>query len=248
MHGGHGYGEPARRLRTISRQHWAWKAVITPRMFLSRLLLCFVVFQASAVMAQEMVLEPKRLHLGKPGQFEWDFVQGALRWMRKGWRCAFRRKPTQSEHTLRIWQRDVKLGWPVLLNGRKLGTLTASETALECVLAVPADVLREGENVLLIEAPAQLDDIEVGPVFTALPVSEVIGGASIDVTVTDAANDGPLPSAHHADAKRWHAAAAARSSGGRGGRVSVGVVYTRNGRSHAVCAAGRLSAACGAWF
>jgi hypothetical protein len=199
-------------------------------MFFTRLLLCFVVFHVSVVMAQEMVLEPKRLHLGRPGQFEWDFFKerpvDAERL-----EVRFQAKANTTEHTLRIWQRDVKLGWPVLLNGRKIGTLTNSETAQECVLAVPTGVLREGENVLRIEAPAQLDDIEVGPViFTALPVSEVIGGASIEVTVTDAANDGPLPSRitlTRPDGTLQPLIAAPV------GEVAarVGVVYTKNGRA-----------------
>jgi hypothetical protein len=100
------------------------------------------------------------------------------------------------------------------------------------VFAVVEDAadVRDGDDGRF-EAPAQLDDIEVGPViFTALPVSEVIGGASIEVTVTDAANDGPLPSRitlTRPDGTLQPLIAAPV------GEVAarVGVVYTRNGRA-----------------
>jgi hypothetical protein len=132
--------------------------------------------------AQDVVLEPQTLHLGKAGQFEWDIFKGrpvdAERLERR-----FQAKANSAEHTLRIWQRDVKLGWPIMLNGRRIATLTTAETALECVIALPPGSLRDGENVLVIDAPPGLDDIEVGPVFLhAEPVNDVIGGATLQVT------------------------------------------------------------------
>ncbi|OYW30916.1 MAG: hypothetical protein B7Z47_02710 [Chthoniobacter sp. 12-60-6] len=145
------------------------------------------------VSAQDVALESRRLHLGKSAQYEWEvFKNRPVDAERLELR--FEAKANEQEHTLRIWQRGVKLRWLVLLNGRKLGMLTTEEAAQECVLAVPAGALREGENVLVIEAPASLDDIEVGPVILmGKPVVEAIGGARMDVNVTAAPNGEPSP-------------------------------------------------------
>lgn len=148
---------------------------------------------ASLAHAESTTLQTKLLHLGKTGQFEWDIFKdspvGAERL-----ELRFEAKANTSEHTLRIWQRDVKQTWPVMLNGRRLGSLTLAETALECVLAVPAGALRDGGNVLVIEAPAQLDDIEIGPVILdSTPIAEAIAGSTIQVSVTDAEARGAIP-------------------------------------------------------
>jgi hypothetical protein len=162
-------------------------------MFSLRLLLMLCIGHSSLAFAQDVTLEANRLHLGRPGQYEWDEYQNrpvdAERLERR-----FQAQANTGECTLRLWQRDVKLRWPVLLNGRKLGTLTTAETPQECVLAVPAGALRDGENILIIEAAASLDDIEVGPIYlTEKPVLEAIGGSRINVVVTAAPDGIPSP-------------------------------------------------------
>ncbi|WP_395752297.1 CehA/McbA family metallohydrolase [Prosthecobacter sp.] len=162
-------------------------------MFSHRLLLMLCIAHASFAFAQETVLESRRLHLGRQGDYEWDEYQNRPVDAER-LELRFQAKVNVAEQTLRIWQRDVKLTRPVLLNGRKLGMLTTAETAQECVLAVPAGTLRDGENVLLIEAPASLDDIEAGPVvLIAKPVVEAVSGARIEVTVLAAPDGIPTP-------------------------------------------------------
>lgn len=148
---------------------------------------------ASFAHAQEQTLEARRLHLGKPGQFEWDlFKDKAVDAERLEIR--FQAKANTTEHTLRIWQRDVKLGWPVLLNGRRIGSLTTLETPLECVLPLPAGALRDGENVLTIGPVSGLDDIEVGPIaLVSTPMVEAVGGSRVRLVVTDAETGSTLP-------------------------------------------------------
>jgi len=174
--------------------------------------------------AQEIIVERKTLHLGKAGQFEWDLFKDrpvdAERLERR-----FEAKTNTAEHMLRIWQSDVKLGWPVMLNGRRIGTLTTAETPLECVLALPAGALSDGENVLVIDAPSGLDDIEVGPVFIhTKPVNEVIGGATLEVVgnelpsrLTLTRKDGTLQPL--------------RAEPAGDVAVRTGVVYTKSGRA-----------------
>lgn len=151
-------------------------------MSLRRVFAACAVWSSLALLGQEVTLESKRLHLGKPGQFEWESFKDRPVDAERLELC-FQARTNLGEHTLRIWQRDVKLGWPVMLNGRRLGTLTNAETALECVLTVPSGALNDGENVLVIDAPSALDDIEVGPVILdARTLNEVVGGATIQVS------------------------------------------------------------------
>lgn len=181
--------------------------------------IAFLSLLASAL-AQDIVLESKRLHLGKQGQFEWSSYEGrvvdAERLERR-----FEAQKNAGELFLRVWQKDVKLGWPVFLNDKKLGSLTTAETPLECILKVPAGTLKDGENVLRIEAPPALDDIEIGPVVLT---AQDIGGALIEVVV---ANEMPCRiTLTRADGTLQPLKAEPA------GKVAArtGVVYTSNGR------------------
>ena len=142
----------------------------------------------------QLELETRRLHLGKPGQWEWDiFKDRKVDAERLEYR--FQAKSNATEQTLRIWQRDVKLDWQVKLNGRRLGNLVSAEEALEALFALPRGSLRDGENILTIEAPKALDDIEVGPItIVDKPGRDFLAGASIVVAVTDANSGKVLPS------------------------------------------------------
>jgi hypothetical protein len=203
--------------------------------------LCIVVLVAIPAMADDpgvtTVLEPKRLHLGKPGQWEWESFKGrAVDAERIELR--FQSKANVAEHTLSIWQRDVKLSWPVMLNGRKLGTLVTAETAMETLLPIAPGILRDGENVLNIEAPSVLDDIEAGPIaIAAKPVSAVLSGAKVDVAVTDAGTGKAMPcrlTLTRADGTLQPF----RAEPARDVAVRTGVVYTRDGRAQLSLPAG----------
>ncbi len=200
----------------------------TCRIFASLILAAFSLTDCAA--EGETILEPKRLHLGKPGQWEWDSFKDravdAEKFERK-----FPAKANASEHTLRIWQSDVKLTWPVTLNGRKLGILTTAETPMESVFVIPAGALKDGENTLVIAAPEALDDIEIGPVIiTPQPVQAYLSGAKLEVSVTDVSNGKPMPcrltlTRPDGTLQPLRAEPAADVA------VRVGVVYTRNGRA-----------------
>ncbi len=196
-----------------------------------RLILMGCLFLISfSARADDLVLQAKRLHLGRAGQFEWDSfkdrVVDAERFEKR-----FEAKSNAIEHTLRIWQRDVKQTWPVLLNGRKLGSLVNAETAMESVLAIPAGALHDGENVLTIEAPSSLDDIEIGPVsIAARPVQAALSGATIEVTVTDAETGDGLP-CRLTVTRPDGTLQPLRAEPAGGVAVRVGVIYTRDGHA-----------------
>lgn len=190
------------------------------------LLFCFT----CVIHAAELNLEPRRLHLGKEGEYEWEEFKG-----RKvdGERLElrFQAKANTSEHCLRIWQSQVKLNWPVKLNGVKLGILTTAETPMETVFSLAPGTLREGENVLLIEAPPNLDDIEIGPVLLVdQPVQDYLSAASIQVEVTADGSGVPIPcrlTLTRPDGSLQPLLAAPRESTA----ARTGVVYTRDGRT-----------------
>ncbi|MBE2285416.1 MAG: PHP domain-containing protein [Prosthecobacter sp.] len=189
-----------------------------------------VLMALGIVSADEIVIEPRTLHLGRPGQFEWEaFKDRKVDAERLELR--FEAKTSATEQTLRIWQRDVKLAWPVLLNGRRLGTLTTAETPQEAVFTVPPAALKAGENVLTIQAPSGLDDIEAGPVILdSRPPGEVVGGALLQVTVTDADGDGALPCRITLTRKDGTLQPLRAEPAGEV-VARTGVVYTRDGRA-----------------
>lgn len=185
---------------------------------------------ASLSHAQEQVLEAKRLHLGKPGQYEWDMFKDQPVDAEK-LEIRFQAQANKVEHTLRIWQRDVKLGWPVLLNGRRIGSLTTAETAQECILPLAPGALRDGENTLTIGAVTGLDDIEVGPVILVdKPVAETINGVNLYVTVTNAADDSSLP-CRLTLTRSDGTLQPLRVEPGSGLAARTGVIYTKDGRA-----------------
>ncbi len=148
---------------------------------------------AGALPAAEITLESRRLHLGKPGEWEWEEFKDRKVDAEK-LELRFPSKANPTEHTLRIWQSNVKLNWPLILNGRKVGTLTTAETPMETVLALPPGALIDGENTLLIQTPAALDDIEVGPVIIeSQPVKSYLNAAQVEVHVTDAEHQSAMP-------------------------------------------------------
>jgi hypothetical protein len=140
-----------------------------------------------------LVLSPRTQHLGKAGSWEWEHYKDKPVDAER-LDIPFTAQPNATACTLHLWQRDVKLNWPVFLNNKKLGNLTTAETPLETVLEIPPGTLVEGENKLRIEAPPSLDDIEIGPVsITHQPLVAAIGGASVRVGVTNKADGSPLP-------------------------------------------------------
>ncbi len=189
-----------------------------------------VCLPALTLMAEDLTLEARRLHLGRAGQFEWEaFKNKAVDAERL--ELKFEAQANAREQTLRIWQRDVKLAWQVMLNGRKLGSLTSAETALESLLAIPPGVLREGENVLAIEAPPNLDDIEIGPIFIAdKTTTELLSGARVEVAVTDDATGAEMPCRLTVTRENGTLQPLLVEPAGEVA-ARVGVVYTRNGKT-----------------
>jgi hypothetical protein len=151
--------------------------------------LLFVLVLASAERTParaQVMLDEKRHHLGIAGRPEWDeFVADEPEGRQLELSFTSRRNPREA--TLLIRQDNVKLDWPVRVNGRSIGRLLAMEAALWHALAIPSGALRDGENRLLIESPGQVDDIVIDQVVLDMrPVRDALGRATLDVSVTDA--------------------------------------------------------------
>ncbi len=153
-----------------------------------------LVFLATTRQADaQAVIDSKRHHLGIAGRPEWDEFAGdepegpALK-------LSFDGHANTRPTTLLIRQHNVKLDWPVRLNGRVIGRLLAMEAALWHALPVPPGTLRDGANTLSIESPGQVDDIVIDQVsLDERPPREAVGRATLDVSVNDADTGKPLP-------------------------------------------------------
>ena len=137
------------------------------------------------------------------------------------------------EATLFIRQRNVKTAWSVMVNGRRIGALETLTQPLVRALRIPAGALKDGENRLAIQRAASrgLDDIVVGEIaLDGRPVDEAIGGASLEVTVTDAESGVALPS-RLTLVDPDDALAPLRAAAGQNLAVRTGVVYTGDGKA-----------------
>jgi hypothetical protein len=136
------------------------------------------------------------VHLRNKPEREWsDFPQAADRVRLSQ---TFISTMNATESCLMLRQQDVKEPWSVSLNGKRLAELTRDEYDITIALAVPAGLLKAGENLLVIEASSPkspTDDIRVGSIaIHQRSLAEVLTEATLEVTVTDEESREPLPS------------------------------------------------------
>jgi hypothetical protein len=137
------------------------------------------------------VLDARRHHLGITGSPEWTEFSGDPPEGRT-LNLSFQGRTNAQEATLLLLQRDVKLDWTVLLNGRSIGRLMPWEAPLIHALAIPPAVLHDGENTLVVAGPSQPDDIVIDHVaLDERPVRDALGRATLDVSVTESGS--PVP-------------------------------------------------------
>jgi len=158
------------------RLHWILATAIA----------CFFVAPVHRVYAQ--TLDPHLHHLRHGLDREWDDFPADAEGQTT--RITFQSRTNDTEETLRLRHRDLRLTWDVLLNGKRLATLPQEENAMVTLLAIPPHALREGENDIQIvcTSPApDADDILVGGVeLLHRPVKDLTSESTVEVTVTDA--------------------------------------------------------------
>jgi hypothetical protein len=208
-----------------------------PIRLLLALCLLFTVASADA----QLVLEARRHHLGIAGRPEWDEFAGDAPEGR-ALRLRFEGQANPREATLFLRQHNVKLDWPVRLNGRPIGRLLPMEAALVSALPVPPGVIRDGANELDIDSPGSgpPDDIVIDRiVLDPRPVREAVGRAALDLSVTDADTGAGLPCRITVtDAEGALVPLVVEPGSDLAARP--GVVYTPEGRAHIGLPPGRI--------
>jgi hypothetical protein len=176
------------------------------------------------------VLSQAPVHLRSGSIPEWDEF-ARQRPDSAGLILRFSAHTNSDEACLLISQDNVKLDWPVELNGKKIGTLFLMEAPLVHALALPPGTLREGGNVLSIIPPKENDDVLINQVALDLrPKRAVLGGAELFVRVEDGDSGAALPCRLTIVDRGGNLAALSdRSDGGLA--VRPGVVYTSNGEA-----------------
>jgi hypothetical protein len=134
--------------------------------------------------AQSVEIDSERYHLRSGTVAEWEeFENKTPASNRLDLRFSARRN--RSEATLLIHQYNVKLEWPVQINGQKIGTLFLMEDPLVASFRVPAGALKDGENTLSIVPPKENDDIVVGEFRILEGPVERVCDATMNVKVTE---------------------------------------------------------------
>lgn len=102
----------------------------------------------------------------------------------------FQAAKNSTEATLSLQQYDVKQVWRVSVNGKSLGELVRDENHMRSYFAVPAGLLKEGDNELRIEpasrAVKDTDDIRVGRIrIEPQPLNSLLRACRLTVKVLD---------------------------------------------------------------
>lgn len=173
-------------------------------------------------------------------------VEGALEWDDFSSRKSVGRMltlPFQAEastngYTLFLRQRGVKGNWRVLVNNQAVGNLVAQETELNAYFEVPARVITNGMNHLLIEPPKMVDDIEVADIrLVRGPAVPLFKECALTITAVEGPGGTPLPCRITiADGNGALAALLPMSGSGTNTNslamsVRPGVIYTRDGKA-----------------
>ena len=141
----------------------------------------------------KITVTDKIFHLGTKGLPEWAEFSGKTPHGRN-LAISFESKANEKEATLFLQQDDVKQGWRISVNGKRLGNLERFESKVLHSLKVPAGTLKDGQNKLAVEAPTAVDDILVGGAFVELePLDEVLSRSFLEVSAFDKKTSASLP-------------------------------------------------------
>jgi len=140
--------------------------------------------------AQSIEIDSERYHLRSGAAAEWEEFENKTP-VSNRLDLHFTGQRNRSEATLLIHQYNVKLEWPVQINGQKIGTLFLMEDPLVSSFRVPAGVLKDGENTLSIVPPKENDDIVAGEFRILEGPLERVCDATMNVKVTEGGK--PVP-------------------------------------------------------
>jgi hypothetical protein len=192
----------------------------------------------SPVPAADVVLTGRLHHLRSGTAREWsEFPAGAEG---PALALAFRTSAGAGERTLRLRHRDVKQGWRLRINGHDLGRLPPDEADTITYWAIPAGVLRDGDNELRVEADGTAaDDVLIGEAAVLdRPRADVLSEAAVEVAVTELPGGAAIPSRITVTTGQGALVSLGNASDAAHA-VRPGVVYTRDGTARVNLPAGR---------
>ncbi len=218
-------------MKTCRLTRWAWAVAWFA---------CLAGSAAAADSGSAQTIDKRLYHLGTPGEPEWQSFVGKTPYGRQ-LDIHFNAQANPDEATLRLRQDDVKLDWRVTINGHRVGYLFLIEAPVANALAIPPRVLRDGDNVLSIQPPDEIDDIIVGDFqLDYRPLKAALKEATVIVNVMDADGQTNLP-CRITIVDREGALAAVYAEPSLNLAIRPGVVYTGNGQAELGLPAGEYT-------
>jgi len=215
--------------------------------FLLRTLLLLATCWTPLLSANELVLTSQLHHLRNEKTREWSSFPQQAEANSLGISFQLPGKPTDS--TLRLRQQDVKQIWKVVINGKMIGKLQQDENDMVRYLAVPANILKPGNNQLTISTNSKRgpDDIRVGEVsLFDQSRSTLLSEGEVTVRVVDTDGE-PVPCRLTILAQSG-ALSAVGAQSNTTLAVRPGVVYTANGLARLGLQAGSYKIIAGRGF
>ncbi|HEY3372952.1 MAG TPA: CehA/McbA family metallohydrolase [Prolixibacteraceae bacterium] len=154
--------------------------------------LLILVISVQQAFSQNLVLDGSMHHLRNGQNPEWASFsephQGKLR-------INFESTENAREWTLCLRQEDVRQNWLIRLNGQELGRLTVDENLMIDYWVLNPQVLKTGQNTLLIEPAYSItDDILVGNiVLIDRPLQQLLREGTVEISVSDGQTGSLLP-------------------------------------------------------
>lgn len=194
------------------------------------------------------VLEERVVHLGTAGQPEWlEFAQDPPQG--RDLLLPFVAEAADAERSLFLLQNNVKYGWTLELNGKRLGQLPQYEIPIVSAFAVPAGTLKTGDNVLKLVPPRENEDILVGKIrLDSRPLAQVLGESTLEISVVESLTGGGIPCRITIVDERLDALPPLVALPGQRLAVRPGVIYTTDGRARVTLPAGRYRVHAGRGF
>lgn len=211
-------------------------------------MIAFLVGLAGSAVGQE--IETRLIHLRSGAEREWSsFPEDPED---SGLRKMFVSARNEGECCLLLRQQDVKQTWTVLLNGQKLGELVRDENDMTLGLPIPANVLKDQENLISIasanSAKITCDDIRVGQLrLFRRPLQEVLSEATLNLTLTDLTSKEPMPCRFTLMDAQGSLVPLGTVSGNELA-VRTGTVYSATGQAHLKVPAGTYTVTAGRGF
>jgi hypothetical protein len=181
------------------RNFWLFKKDRQSKFIFFEILILSFIFLISlnttlAAQHSAIELDPDLHHLRTTESREWS--EFPLRADQKKLRIQFNAEKNQTEYTLQVRQLNVKQTWQIELNNSYLTHLHLNEYDLTSYFPIPAGMLNNGENELLIhQANQEPDDILVGEIkIHRHPLDSILNEGTIQIDVIDQVSGRLLPS------------------------------------------------------